>query len=431
MDFTLPTLTSLYPDMVNRLKERDVDAITWLDGSTSTNLPINSKRWNTANQYYENFNGTSWEPLASKYMINVDKIDGCTVNDIGTTNTDLWTAAKVLSELGTKLPSSSYTAADVLTKLKTVDGASSGLDADLLDGMHASSTNTVSTVVARDASGNFSAGTITGTLAGAATTLSTNRGNYKNTTDSAVVGELMWKNYGNGHTIFDASNSTTPTGVAKNNTNPDIPWGPTYPTLMGYNGYSTYGVRVDSSRHADYATTATKANTINNSGSALTFNWSGRGGQPIWLYGGNDPSNAYVYNPSNFSVNYANSAGYAATAAVGTNNTQIATTAFVNSVVAHSGNVGYTQSLAANGYQKLPSGLIIQWGSDVYASGAGGRKTVSFPIAFPNTCTSVVMTGTTRQGYESGSMWVAGKSAASFVYGNWIRETVFWVAIGY
>ncbi|HAQ18625.1 MAG TPA: hypothetical protein DCR40_05235 [Prolixibacteraceae bacterium] len=34
--------------------------------------------------------------------------------------------------------STSYTAADVLTKIKTVDGTTSGLDADLLDGIHAS-----------------------------------------------------------------------------------------------------------------------------------------------------------------------------------------------------------------------------------------------------------------------------------------------------
>ncbi|HAQ21732.1 MAG TPA: hypothetical protein DCR40_21255 [Prolixibacteraceae bacterium] len=34
--------------------------------------------------------------------------------------------------------STSYTAADVLTKIKTVDGTTSGLDADLLDGLHAS-----------------------------------------------------------------------------------------------------------------------------------------------------------------------------------------------------------------------------------------------------------------------------------------------------
>jgi hypothetical protein len=57
----------------------------------------------------------------------------------------------------------SYTAADVLAKLVTVDGSGSGLDADLLDGMNSATANTVSTIVARDASGNFSAGTITAT----------------------------------------------------------------------------------------------------------------------------------------------------------------------------------------------------------------------------------------------------------------------------
>lgn len=41
------------------------------------------------------------------------------------------------------------------------------------------------------------------------------------------------------------------------------------------------------------------------------FNWSAQGGQPNWLWGGNDGTNMYVYNPSNFSVNYANSCGTA------------------------------------------------------------------------------------------------------------------------
>ena len=47
------------------------------------------------------------------------------------------------------------------------------LNADLLDGYNTASTNTASTVVVRDASGNFSAGTITATLSGAATTAGT------------------------------------------------------------------------------------------------------------------------------------------------------------------------------------------------------------------------------------------------------------------
>ena len=39
------------------------------------------------------------------------------------------------------------------------------------------------------------------------------------------------------------------------------------------------------------------------------WNWSGQAGQPSWLWGSNDGTNMFVYNPSNFSVNYANSAG--------------------------------------------------------------------------------------------------------------------------
>ena len=68
-----------------------------------------------------------------------------------------------------------------------------------------------------------------------------------------VIGQIAWKNYGNGHTIFDASNGTSPDGGAINNTNPAVNWSGTYPTLMGWNGSSTYGVRVDVCRYADSA----------------------------------------------------------------------------------------------------------------------------------------------------------------------------------
>ncbi|MFY7884350.1 MAG: hypothetical protein ACOVOV_05835, partial [Dolichospermum sp.] len=72
------------------------------------------------------------------------------------------------TEIGTKLASSSYTASDVLTKLLTVDGTGSGIDADLLDGLNSATANTANTIVARDSSGNFSAGTITANLTGTA-----------------------------------------------------------------------------------------------------------------------------------------------------------------------------------------------------------------------------------------------------------------------
>jgi hypothetical protein len=72
--------------------------------------------------------------------------------------------------------------------------------------------------------------------------------------------------------------------------------------------------------NANTATLATKASTLSQggaNGTAMTFFWSGQGGQPNWLWGGNDGSSHYVYNPSNFSVNYANSAGTASTVSDG------------------------------------------------------------------------------------------------------------------
>lgn len=51
--------------------------------------------------------------------------------------------------------------------------------------------------------------------------------------------------------------------------------------------------------------------TVSGTINGIRWNWSGQGGQPSWLWGGNDGANMYVYNPSNFSVNYAKSANYA------------------------------------------------------------------------------------------------------------------------
>ena len=94
------------------------------------------------------------------------------------------------TEVDTKLGATGYNAADVLTKIKTVDGAGSGLDADLLDGIGPSTGWTgasgatgfiPSNIVARDAFGNFTAGTITANLVGTVTgSVSGNAGTVTN-----------------------------------------------------------------------------------------------------------------------------------------------------------------------------------------------------------------------------------------------------------
>lgn len=103
-------------------------------------------------------------------------------------------------------------------------------------------------------------GNITGNAA-TATKLSTTNANWvTNGTIDNAVGMLAWKNFGNGHVIFDASNGTSPAGTAVNNTNAQFVWSPAHPTLMGWNGDTTYGVRVDSARVADaFSTTSGSA----------------------------------------------------------------------------------------------------------------------------------------------------------------------------
>lgn len=41
---------------------------------------------------------------------------------------------------------------------------------------------------------------------------------------------------------------------------------------------------------------------IGNGSVDMAFHWQGQGGQPNWLWGGNEPGDMYVYNPANFNV---------------------------------------------------------------------------------------------------------------------------------
>ena len=135
------------------------------------------------------------------------------------------------------------------------------------------------TLTSLTVAGTMYATTFSGALSGnasTATNLSTDRTNWStNGTISAVVGQLGWKNYGGFHTIFDASQSTSPNGGAVNNTNAQFPWTGTYPTLMGWNGANTYGVRVDSARTADIASSVGTLSSLSVSGALNAYSISG------------------------------------------------------------------------------------------------------------------------------------------------------------
>lgn len=105
------------------------------------------------------------------------------------------------------------------------------------------------------------------------------------------------------------------------------------------------------------------------------WHWNGQGGQPSWLWGGNNYNDYYVYNPANFSVNYATSAGSASNDGSGNN---IVNTYATKSEVAsanikqdlvhiHSGSEG-SWSADVNygnmGYTQIPVAMFITNRSD-------------------------------------------------------------------
>lgn len=92
---------------------------------------------------------------------------------------------------------------------------------------------------------------------------------------------------------------------------------------------------------------------------------------------------------------------------------------------------GFASGFSANGYQKLPTGLIIQWG---VATMSGGAMTITLPMTFPNACVSVV--GNNR--YSSTGMTTNNIVATEVFSTSQIKLTsnavigqAFWIAIGY
>lgn len=92
-----------------------------------------------------------------------------------------------------------------------------------------------------------------------------------------------------------------------------------------------------------------------------------------------------------------------------------------------------SKTVSANGFQKLPGGMILQWGRTTLSS---NTKTVLFNTAYPNACVfvganlnqptgasenGVVVTGTPSK--TDFVIYCGGASAAS--------APVFWFSVGY
>ena len=94
----------------------------------------------------------------------------------------------------------------------------------------------------------------------------------------------------------------------------------------------------------------------------------------------------------------------------------------------------FAASIASNGYQKLPSGLIMQWGL------AASENTITFPIAFPSAALSISsVASVTYDGFQR-SNYVTTVGKTGFFLGGVIQGastpnpasfSSYWIAFGY
>jgi len=88
-------------------------------------------------------------------------------------------------------------------------------------------------------------------------------------------------------------------------------------------------------------------------------------------------------------------------------------------------------NVSGSGWQKLPGGLIVQWGN-VIDDGA----VYSFPVTFPNQCV-VMVAATENNTWESAydtSVQIRSTSTYSVRVGatqNNASQTAYWIALGY
>lgn len=103
---------------------------------------------------------------------------------------------------------------------------------------------------------------------------------------------------------------------------------------------------------------------------------------------------------------------------------------------------GSNQSLGGTGYQKLPGGLILQWGSahvGDFSDGVNDPHSVTFPITFPTALAQVFTTMQDPAGGGSAAVaiLVTAQSASGFTAGysessSSVEDmTIAWFALGY
>lgn len=264
----------------------------------------------------------------------------------------------ITARLGyTPLDAADYTAADVKAKLLTVDGSGSGVDADLLDGQQGSYYTAITARLGYTPL-NVAGGTMTGslTLQYGAPTISLRAAGYM-TAFLRSDGNYLYVLRGD----VDASGFTAVNGV--------------WPMTINL---ANNDVRVGGDLYARNGNIVWDAG---NDGAGSGMDADLLDGQQGSYYA--DIAARLGYTP----VRQGGGAGQGSNIIrIGWSGTRLK--AQVDGVdqgnIVFDGTFTAAQSLAASGYQILPGGLILQWGS--FNGPVNGSTSVTFPIAFTSFC---------------------------------------------
>ena len=155
-----------------------------------------------------------------------------------------------------------------------------------------------------------------------------------------------------------------------------------------------------------------------------TWYWIGQSGQPTWLWGTNDGINCYVWNPSNFSVKYATSAGSVS------NSLNIFGVSYNGSAAKTVTTSTFVSQLPeATGTVTDGTMFITSWASD---SGFADTNAVNFPYKRKASClwnyidskvsskylplAGGTMNGNARIGHGSGNLYIGNSGNDGWIY---------------
>jgi hypothetical protein len=257
-DHSKPTITSTYSNFVAELDARFDDLAVGLDPAvtTSTNVPVNTQRWNSASSKWQKYDGSSWADLATLYSINIAGNAGSVTNGVYTSSSYA-NPSWITSLSGSKVTGDIAGNAGSATRLVT----SRNINGVAFDGTAAISVN-LNTSVTFNSSGT---GAASGAAfnGGSAATVSYNTIGAPSTTGANASGTWGISISGNAATVTN--------GV--------------------YNNGGTYGINISgNSNYANSAGSAGSATSANTTSNFTSGAWQmyASGGYLYFYYNGNN-----------------------------------------------------------------------------------------------------------------------------------------------